>query len=148
MLQPTRALDQRLIAGLILRIIGNRVPCVISAKNPIPVDADHPIAGFPQPGDGLLPSMRIIPIFALRRALRRDADIGLGNWPSTRCDAHHGRIVDMLDPEDMSGHVPCADRGDFFGRTRKVTQVDRDVIDARQRIVISKKRNIGIGAAE
>src|ERR1051325_1863931 len=47
--------------------------------------------------------MRVVPVFRLRRRLRGDADIGLGDRPALIRQDHARRLLGRVDAEDIAG---------------------------------------------
>src|SRR4051794_19282013 len=97
MLEITRALDQRLVAGLIFRALRNVVPDQSGAMRGLLIDANDAIAGVLEEGNNLAPAGRVVPVFALRRALCTDADVGLSDRTAVIGNVHAWRSLGRVD---------------------------------------------------
>src|SRR5262249_10905731 len=80
--EPGRTLLKRPLAGLVLGAVRNVIPDQAGAVSRLLVDTDDAIAGLLQERDDLAPAVRIVPVFALGRALHRDADVGIRDRPA------------------------------------------------------------------
>src|SRR4029077_20503507 len=86
--------------GLVLRSMGNMAPYQTAAMRRLSVDAYDAVAVLLQESDNLPPAGGIVPVLALHGALRRDADVTLGDRP---------RLVGELDPRRFLGRVDTED---------------------------------------
>src|SRR5262249_27083385 len=102
-LEPTRALRERPVAGLVVRAMRNVIPDQAVSVRRLLIDADDPIAGLLQERDDLAPAMRVVPVFALRRALHRDADVRLRHRTALVAGIEPRRDLGRIDAQDIAG---------------------------------------------
>lgn len=79
------------------------------------VDADHAIAVILQEPNDLVPAVRIVPVFALRRALHRDAHIRLGDRRAFIRAAQARRCLGRIGAEDIAGGAIQPDMAEVGG---------------------------------
>src|ERR1043165_10074426 len=94
---------------------------------PVPrllVDADDAVARLFQEGDDLAPAMRVVPVFRLRRRLRGDADIGLGDRAALVGDAEPRRLLARIDAEDVPRRAVQPDMAEIAGLVHAILVVE------------------------
>ena len=107
--------SKRPVAGLVLGAVRDVVPDEPGAVHRLLVDADDAIAGLLQEADDLAPAGRVVPVFALRRALHCDADIGLGDRPRVVGERDARRRFGRVDAEDVAGGAVQPDMAEIAG---------------------------------
>ena len=78
-----------------------------------------PIAGFLEEVDDLVPAGRVVPVFALGGALRRDADVGFGDRPACRRRSDARRHLGRIDAQDIAGGAMQPDVAKVAGLMQK-----------------------------
>ena len=132
-LEPARALLQRAVAGLVLGAVRDVVPDKPGAVRRLLVDADDAVAGLLQERDDLAPAVRVVPVLCLRRALHRDADIGLGDRPAVVGERNARRHLGRIDAQDVAGGAVQPDIAEVAGLEDEVLVVEEQARCCRSR---------------
>src|SRR5580658_4735272 len=80
--QPSGALSQWTGPRFIFDAVWDMVPEEPPAVHPLLVDADDAVTGITQELDHLVPAVRVVPVFCLRGALCRNANVWLFDRPA------------------------------------------------------------------
>src|SRR6516165_3818304 len=103
MFDPSCALQKRFVTCLILHAMRDVIPHQTSSVSWLLIDADDPVAGLVEEFHDFAPPARVVPILCLGRALRRDADVGLLNWPTLVGEHDARRYLRGVDTQDVAG---------------------------------------------
>src|SRR5262249_21521866 len=112
---PSGTFLQRAVTCLVLGLVGHVVPDESPTVRRLLIDADDAIARFFEETHHLAPTGRIVPVFALPRALHPNTDVGLGDGPAAIDECDLRRHLGWVDAEDVTCRAVDSDLAEIAG---------------------------------